>query len=524
MRRFIYAGQQFGRLRRILKHLTSWAPLVLTLHSSLAAGAQLGAVKPDLMLQYVSSAPPNSEVGSGDIDGYRYIRTMMAKKAIADAADAGLTFMRVGVTGFRPSGFDDKVSDVALWQRAPADFWARLDEMFDDLDRQHVQIVPMLIWNVAQFPSIMNESVAAFIRNPQSASRKLFTKFITEFINRYKDRGTILFYQLTSEQNLAADVELSRECRKIDLGSRPCVWADYSSADLLKFSYDMVSLIKSLDPKRLVSSGYSFPRPAASHLARRPEFGPGGADWTPDTPDEFGQHLLWIHQPFDIISIHLYPGSWSNRFGRLEGENDELVADAAAAAKSARKKLFIGEFGDHGGATPFMQHMLDEIVRNRVDYAAIWVWEFYQTSTHQTYNSPATQFNVEPGYSDALIALLKKTEEKIGDVAPHGSPSPRPRVVLTWPLPCSTIDRSVELAAVASDGAVGVKKVEFFANAKLVGTATAPPYRVRFDPALLGSTLVKIEARAYGASGEPAQFATTVRLNDASLACRVNPP
>jgi hypothetical protein len=64
-----------------------------------ASGGELGANKSDLLLQYLDPAPTHA---SRDAAGERLIRRAMAEKAVGDAHDAGLAFLRVGVTGLRP--------------------------------------------------------------------------------------------------------------------------------------------------------------------------------------------------------------------------------------------------------------------------------------------------------------------------------------------------------------------------------------------------------------------------------------
>jgi hypothetical protein len=285
----------------------------------------------------------------------------------------------------------------------------------------------------------------------------------------------------------------------------------------------VVRQIKSLDPSRPVTSGYSLPRPAAMHLTRRPQFGASGPDWTSDTREEMARTLIETHQPFDIVSVHIYPKPENNRFGLPPGEQYRLVADTAAAAKSMGKPLFIGEFGDTGGATPFIAHMLDEIVEHHVDYAAIWVWEFYQTSTYQTRNTEPTRYDVEPGYSDDVIALLMQVERRLGHPLPPKAPDKPPRVVLTWPLPCAAVDRPLEVAAVASDGATAVKSVEFLVDGKALGEVSKPPYKAHFDPAGQGARTADLAARAVGRSDTAAEFHSMVRLNDAPGPCAVPP-
>ncbi len=120
--------------------------LVLSLIALIAAGAaasaaSLGANKFDLMLDYVAPSPP----AGANPEGYRRVRRAMAKKAIADARDAGLAFLHVGVTGYHPSELETKANDLAVWQNDPTRFWAALDEMFDDLDAAGMQLVPGFI-------------------------------------------------------------------------------------------------------------------------------------------------------------------------------------------------------------------------------------------------------------------------------------------------------------------------------------------------------------------------------------------
>ena len=94
-----------------------------------------------------------------------------------------------------------------------------------------------------------------------------------------------------------------------------------------------------------------------------------------------------------------------------------------SAVKSVGKQLFVGEFGD-SGATPFLRRFLHEIVEQHVDYAAIWVWEFYQTSTYETDNTEPSKYSIEPGYYDGLIALLVETEKALGRTMPRSLERP----------------------------------------------------------------------------------------------------
>jgi Big-like domain-containing protein len=447
-------------------------------------------------------------------DGYRRVRQAMAKKAILDARDTGLGFLRVAVTGYGPSDFDTRINnDLALWQTDPPRFWALLDRMFDQLDAAEVRLVPSCVWNIRQFPALGHDNIATFLRDPNSASRRLLARFLGDFISRYKERRTILFYEMGNELNLLADLDSRKQCK-----SEPCIWGDFTTADMTKFAAETAALIKSLDPSRAISSGYSLPRPAAAHLARLPEFSGAGADWTPDTASEFAANLLATQEPFDIIGIHVYPDDESRPSGPPSGPRFDPIAAAASAARKVGKKLFIGEFGDEGGKTRFIRHTLDDIVRERVDYAAIWVWEFYQTSTYETRNTEPTRFEIEPSDSADVIAMLTSTAEAVGGARPPKPP--RPEVVLTWPLPCAQIDRPIALHAVASDGGRAATRVDFLIDGNIYNGATRAPYETLFNPSGLGSRQALLEARAVGTTGATTGFRITVRLNGYNGECK----
>lgn len=495
----------------------SWlAPLCLLFLCLHSFAGELGANKSDLSSQYL----PHPQ--AINVAGDTYIRRLMARKAIADARDAGFAFLRVAVAGYFPANFGDRANDLALWTSQPSMFWADMDEMFNDLDKASLRLVPSFDWNPSQFPVLGNDTLTTFMRHPNCRSRRLFAKFITEFIQRYRNRQTVLFYELTNEMNLLADVSLQSKCPKNE--ATACVWTNFTTADMMKFSQEVTRQMKSLDPTRSVTSGYSFPRAAAAHLMQRPAFSPGGGDWTADTPEEFRRYLVAVHQPFDLLSVHIYPNAEDARFGRHDGQQSKLVADAASAAASAQKPLFVGEFGDDKGATPFMRSILQELVKNHVSYSAIWTWEFYQTTVYRTHNSPASRFSVEPGYSDQLIGLLMATQRVL-----QGPSAPQPvndsghslRVILTWPLPCSVVDKPQQLAAVASDGAQKVDRVDFVMNGKLLGTTAVPPYYAQFDPAGMGDRVIELTARAVAVSGASAEFKSTMKLNRGANSCKV---
>jgi hypothetical protein len=277
------------------------ALLCFLLQGTPAKAGQLGANAIYLMSSY-------GTVPEGD-DAYRFVRRQMAKKAIRDARAAGLTFVRVGLTGFRPINFEDNINDLAVWQQDPNRFWAAAEEMFDDLDQAGIRLVPTLAWSIIQFPALGGDDLLTFLRDPDCKSRVLLTRFVTDFVTRYKNRPTILFYEMSNEWNLFSDRFPHPDGRVIDVLVDGSIWFAGGAAGRVYFSCDVS---RQVGGQRVVHRGVRWPRTAATHLR-------SGAGWIADSRDEFKQYLLYINEPFDIVGVHIYPPTVARRKLRRKG-------------------------------------------------------------------------------------------------------------------------------------------------------------------------------------------------------------
>ena len=401
-----------------------------------------------------------------------------------------------------------------------------MDDMFLSLDRSKVRLVPVFVWNLVQFPLISRETFGAMIRDPESRSRRLLQTYISDFIRRYHERDTILFYELTNEMNLAADIDMGTIClREHPATDRTACAADdhFSSREMEAFSRDMVAYIAKLDPARRVSSGYSVPRPAAWHLAARPALSNSGPDWTVDSSTQWKDHLARVHEPFGIISVHVYPDRKKSLSDPAQERQYQLISDAASVAHTTGKPLFVGEFGDGGttagsAVSPFMQRIIASLRQNKVRYSAFWEWEYTAKGLDEDFGGEPEY--IDPGTRSNYVDLLRSLVTTEKDAAPSGS-TPVPHVVLTWPLPCANIDRPIELSAVASVAAGPVDHVEFFLDGSSIGKKQAAPFRIRFDPLVAGPRKATLEARAFGSSGQISGYTSPVLLNGDHEACVV---
>ncbi|HNA85755.1 MAG TPA: Ig-like domain-containing protein [Nitrospira sp.] len=470
----------------------------------------IGVNKYDLFAQYTGTAS-----GGDGSPAYLRVTRAMAKKAIADAADIGVRYMRVSLSGRSARNAGDARDSLYLWRADAPAFWKQVDEMMDDLDASGVQLIPVLAWSSGKFPGMAEEATGEMFRNPESRSWKMLQRFVAEFVTRYRHRSTVLFYELTNELNNYADLDLVKRC---DQEKRQCKPGDrFTSADMVSYTRRFAALVRGLDPTRPISSGFSIPRPSAGNLAVSPEWKTGRANWQPDTREQFAKHLEQIHEGVDIISIHLYGGKKNWRFGSADAV--DLLNEAKRVADRVGKPLFVGEFGDPDPErTDDRSHavrMMDKLMELQVPFSAIWVWEFYQDNLYDTHNNRHTAHSLEPGLTDGLLDKLRTINRKGNPTAKALGPDcTPPRVVLTWPLECTQLTAPATLHAVASDADGPVTKVEFLVDKKVADMVDRAPFQFTLTAELLKPGRHHLSARAYDAAGNVATFSTMVRVGE----------
>ena len=366
--------------------------------------------------------------------------------------------------------------------------------------------------NPLQFPALAYETTADLIGDPASASRALLLRYVEEFITRYRARPTVLFYELTNELNLEADLDILGRCLAVLPAPNCAAYGNFTTAQMEEFSHAMARRIRALDPSRPIGNGYALPRPSAYHLALQPEFSPGGPDWTNDTAAQFRGVLAGYGAPFDLWSAHIYPGDV--RWGNPPGTEARTLAAAADAALHHGKRLYLGEFGD-STASPYLHSMLRGLAKGAVAYASVWVWEFYQQSTWQSADlTSSPPMSLEPGYSDAIDALLQRAAG-----GPGGRAAPAARIVLTSPWPCATVGGTLTMFAAASAaGPWPIERVVFSIDGTPVGMSVNAPYSVTVPSGSPG--LHHIAATAY-AGTVSAEAQSPVLFGATGAACDV---
>lgn len=195
--------------------------------------------------------------------------------------------------------------------------------MMDLLDKYEIRLIPCLGLNSKMFVSasyvddygwtIGNETVTDLIANSESVSRYDMYNFLDEFIKRFKERNTMLMWELCDGANLGADCGATNNA------------VSYSLMQLGQFYSDCAERIRALDNTRLISGGDSMLRPAQWHLFTSTMNGIS-EDWNYDNASERLNALAILTKNLDVISIHSYNvGVTTNAESYYSGEDGDKV-------------------------------------------------------------------------------------------------------------------------------------------------------------------------------------------------------
>ena len=249
---------------------------------------------------------------------------------------------------------------MSFWVTNETAYWAEFDAVMDEIERYpglHVILsIGYSSWwwtaNQAFAAQGVNETLNDFILNPSSVGRGLANKYFTQIVTRYAKRDCVLLWELGNELNLQVDLPPP----KCGDPTAKC----FGIAAMTKFTAEVVGIIRSIDPRRPISSGMGAPLPCAWHLSRcdyKTNTCPPGATggiWGIDSKEQWLEALAEHQAGVDYWSIHLYNTHKAVDHGcyfKEAGTNEtcapltDVIAAASTAASSAGRGLYLGEYG-----------------------------------------------------------------------------------------------------------------------------------------------------------------------------------
>lgn len=280
-----------------------------------------------------------------------------AEEALSMLHDNGFRTIRVFVSASTRSRYVNS-------EKQRNKFYAQMDTMFDLCDKYEIQMNACLALPSADFVA-SGETISDLYCVPESESRKNLYDFIDTFVTRYKNRRSVLMWEIVNEGNLQADIGWAAK------------YVCPSARILGDFYADCAARIKMNDPERLVTGGDGELRGAQFNLYKGTRVGFIGCDWTQDTLEERLYVQQMLYHGVDVISTHSYDAGRNEIYYSASREDPDTKTHQdlkllMAEAKRLGKVLYNGEtslsctsntYDDSG----FEKEELDEYLQETVD-------------------------------------------------------------------------------------------------------------------------------------------------------------
>eukprot|EP01084_Bolivina_argentea_P123804 219393_1 len=176
-----------------------------------------------------------------------------ARKAITDALNNDFIIYRFFAYLFGTT--------MEHWLTNNTYFWSVYDNYYSFITQLNNNVsIPNKIYVIPSlgytqwYDLTVNETLNDLVTNNQSQSRQLMYKYLNQYVTRYKDLESILYWELGNELNLL-----------VDLPNRPPS-ETFTTPQMVQYIQEIVDFIRNIDAIRPISSGYSCPRPYAWHL------------------------------------------------------------------------------------------------------------------------------------------------------------------------------------------------------------------------------------------------------------------
>jgi len=198
--------------------------------------------------------------------------------------------------------------DVRLYLTDRDSYLRRLDGVVAAAEKAHVGLIASLFWNISAVSDAVNEPRVRWA-DEGSATRQLMRKYTQDIVSRYVNSPAVWGWEFSNELSLPLD----RSPGSVP-PERALSYDVFQNAAL-----DFAGTVRKIDPRRILLTGNSLPRPNAYHGS---VVGRGG----PDTEEQFARILLRDNPgPFSPICIHASPASVGSYFADRQVSFQELL-------------------------------------------------------------------------------------------------------------------------------------------------------------------------------------------------------
>jgi hypothetical protein len=259
------------------------------------------------------------------------------------------------------------VDDVRLYLTDRDSYLRRLDGVVAAAEKAHVGLIASLFWSISAVSEAVNEPRARWA-DEDSATRQLMRRYTQDIVSRYVNSPAVWGWEFSNELSLPLDRSP---------GSLPPERA--LSYDVFRSAViDFAGTVRKFDPRRILLTGNSLPRPDAY---RSSVMGAGG----PDTEEQFAHILLRDNPgPFSPICIHASRANEGAYFAGRPVSFQELLETCIRIGRTAQKPVYLEEFipmpkqpqGASGISGPeYFSLELQAIKNSKIPLASVWEYD-----------------------------------------------------------------------------------------------------------------------------------------------------
>ena len=286
-----------------------------------------------------------------------------------------IPFARVAACPFYPLGW-------RTYQEQPDRYFAILDGLVKEAERQGVGLIPSFFWAYFAVPDLMGESISAW-GDPSSKTRTFMRDYTRKVVSRYRNSPAIWAWEFGNEYLSEADLPGPMDSEKWVVTKQGTA-ARRTEADrlpsrgVIDACREFACIVREIDTERPIMTGDAAPRVSAWNLAR-------GQGWKADSPAQWQEALAEANpDPMDTLSLHFYhpraDATGYAGYGISGASVPEILARANETAQRVGKPLWLGEFGPGIGETDPEQRrkqvseFLNWITKGGVSLSAYWVF------------------------------------------------------------------------------------------------------------------------------------------------------
>lgn len=308
-----------------------------------------------------------------------------------------ISIVRTCVMGVMPKTYEH-------YRVNPSEYYQRMDDFLDCAEKYGIKLIISLFFSQKQIAPFEKEPLGSF--GVSGTKTKIdIGQFGWYFINRYKDRRSILFVEAGNEHDIRANKPIPDYDIDVSMGT-PATWdaADMTTFDHVKnFNAAFHRMVKAVAPSMLTATGCAGWRPYIGVNVK--------TEWA-----KFWDQTLQIEST-DLMSFHPYcegaaMGDYSGVFNYEDYR--AYISKVVSAAKLVGKIAYIGEIGINAASKTYddpdkvLIDQMNACVEAGSQLTLLWQWSARDSDSTYGLTYPSYASSTRLRVLDAAEAINRR--------------------------------------------------------------------------------------------------------------------